>query len=121
MASCDATLYLYLPTLPVEFDVYVVQMLVGHMGVDLCGSYICMPKKCLYATEIGAVLEKVGRKTMTNDVRRDLARNARPDGVLLYQSLNGARSEAREVFGIHCDFAVTHKECVAHEIGRAHV
>jgi hypothetical protein len=45
-----------------EFFVNILQLFVGDVSVDLCGGNVGMPEHHQHRTDIGAVLQKVGRK-----------------------------------------------------------
>jgi len=77
--------------------VYFFEVAVGDVCVDLCGCDVGVSEECLYGAEVGAVLKKVGREAVANDVRGDLAGDAGKRCVLFDNSLHAPRSEA-EVF-----------------------
>ena len=52
-----------------KFFVHVSQSLVGDVGVDLRCRDRRMAKQCLYAANVGAVLEQVGGKAVAQCVR----------------------------------------------------
>ena len=45
------------PALAVEGFVHLAEVFVGHMRVDLCRCNVGVAEECLYAAQVGAVLE----------------------------------------------------------------
>ena len=76
-----------------ESFVDFVQMLVGDVGVDLGGSNVGVAKERLHTTEVGTVFQKVGRKRVADDVRRDFTGNASFCCIFFNQTLDRAWSE----------------------------
>ena len=80
--------FLGLPSFSVKFLMDVMQVFVGHMGINLGGSNICVPEKCLHRTKVSPVTEEVRREAMTDYVRRYLAGNACNRCISLQNSLD---------------------------------
>ena len=55
-----------------KFLMYVAEVAVGDVGVDLSGRNTRMAQKCLDTTQIGAVVQKIGGKAVSYHVRGDL-------------------------------------------------
>src|SRR5690606_11768126 len=47
----------------------------GHMGIDLRGGQVAMPKQQLHHTQVSAMVEQVGGKGMTQGMRRQRFEN----------------------------------------------
>src|SRR3989338_9527728 len=85
------------------------------MRVYLRGRDVGMSEHRLHRAEVRTIFEQVRRKRVSDDVRRDLARDAGFRRVLLDHALHGARREAWQVFAlVRLPFAIGNKECVAH-------
>lgn len=54
-----------------ELLMNVFELLIGDVGVDLGRNNAGMPEHYLYRTDIGAILKKVGRERVTQNVRGD--------------------------------------------------
>ena len=65
-----------------------VQMLVGNVGIDLGSGDVGVAKERLHRAQVGAVFQKVGRKRVADDVRRDFARNASERGIFFDRALD---------------------------------
>ena len=55
-----------------EAFVNIAQALIGNVRINLGGRYILVTKKFLHASQIGAVVEKVGRVGVPEPARSDL-------------------------------------------------
>lgn len=58
--------------LAVKFFVDVLELLVGDVGVNLGGGDGRMSKHGLHAADIGAISQKIGRKTMPQGMRMNI-------------------------------------------------
>ena len=63
--------------------VQVVQPLPGNVGIDLRGRQITVPQQHLDHPQIGAMVEQMRGKGVTQGVRRQVAANPRCQGMLL--------------------------------------
>lgn len=67
------------------------------MGIDLGGSNVSVTEKTLNGTQVGAIHEKVGGKTMAEGVRGDMFGDASKTGILLNDTLNRARTKSTKI------------------------
>jgi len=58
------------------------------VGVDLGGADGAVAEKGLDASDVGAVLKKIGGETVAKNVGSDLFENTGFDGIFFYHSLN---------------------------------
>ena len=99
----------------VEFFVYVTEVFVGDVGVDLGRGDVGVAEECLHGAEVGAVVEEVGREAVTEFVWGDFTGNTRDGCVPLDNALDTPRSEAqvfvvyRIGFGI---FSILNEHCI---------
>ena len=71
-----------------------LQALQTHLGVDLGRRQRRMTQKLLDRDQIGTGVEEMGRKGVAQDVRADIALDARPQGVS-FQNLPESHSGYR--------------------------
>lgn len=74
------------------------QVFVRNMGVDLGRGDRAVAEHGLNTSNIGAVLEKVGRETVAEGVRVDILHNTGFRGRVLYDTLDAPCSEADGFF-----------------------
>lgn len=67
------------------------------MCIDLGGSNVSVTEKTLNGTQVGAIHEKVGSKTMTKSVRGDMFGDASKTGILLNDTLNRAGTKSAKI------------------------
>src|SRR3989344_2853645 len=85
------------------------------MRVYLRGRDVGMSEHRLHRAEVRTIFEQVRRKRVSDDMRRDLARDAGFRRVLLDHALHGARRQAWQVFAlVRLPLTVRDKKCVAH-------
>ena len=71
-----------------------LELRVGNMRIYLGGGNIGMPEQALHAAQVGTIAQQVGRKAMTQRVRRNMLGNAGFGAIALDNALNGARRQA---------------------------
>ena len=75
----------------------VAQVLVGDVGVDLCGADVAVAEHALNATQVGAVHQQVGREAVAHGVGADVLGDASEAGIFANHRLHTARREAAKV------------------------
>ena len=73
---------------------YVSEVFVGDVRVDLSRCYVCVAEKRLHRAEVCTVTEKVGCERMAHNMRSNLPCNACNRCVALNDALDASRSEA---------------------------
>ena len=73
----------------VGLPIYLLQAIRGDVGVNLGGGKRGMAQQFLHGPQICAAFEQVRRKTVTQDMRRDLLQNACLLAVFGDQALDG--------------------------------
>ena len=71
-----------------KFFVYVAEVFVGDMGINLGSAYVGVAEQSLDGAQIGAVTKQISGKKVTHHVGCNLFRNSSFDGMLFYNSLN---------------------------------
>ena len=65
---------------------YLSQLLIRHVGVNLGGGDVGVAKEGLDGAKIGAVGQQVGGKRVADGMRRHFLGNSGFDGVIFYNS-----------------------------------
>ncbi len=81
--------------------VYLFEMFVGDMRIDLGRDNGSMSEHGLNAADIGTVHEQIGRKAVAQSVRMDILGNSGLQSVVFYNALDAAWGESETVsFGL---------------------
>lgn len=75
----------------------LLQMLIGHVGIDLGRRDRGVAEHGLDAPDVGAIDEEVGGEAVAERVRMDIFDDAGFGGVVLDEPLDTARSEAERI------------------------
>ena len=55
-----------------KFPMHALQVLIVHMGVDLCRGNVCVTEEFLDDTQVGAVGQEMGGKGVAQQMRVDI-------------------------------------------------
>ena len=101
-----------------EIFVYLFELAVGIVGVDLRCRDACMTEHRLHRADVRAALQEIGRKEMPQLMRRNFFYHARFRGVFLYHPLDRTGSKAQVGLRILLD-VVAHEQRLVHVRARA--
>src|SRR3989344_248488 len=77
----------------VKLLVYISQVLVCYMSINLCGADVGMAEHGLHGTQIRSVTKQIGGENMANDMRSHFFGYAGDSGISFYNSFDRATGQ----------------------------